>query len=144
MAYPWIVNGVLVPVFVYLAWLMYQVDSPWGLAVQLGALACNLFGFVHGWWQYTRSRPIHRAWVLRGIAVLLLAGTLVWGFLHILLPDLQPDADGIIHHPIYGDYPAYVPYHEGMTLYPGQTMRFRIPIEPLLPPEDCDNPKVGT
>lgn len=34
-----------------------------------------------------------------------------------------PDAYGIIHHPKYGNYPAEVPYHHGMTLKPGQTAR---------------------
>lgn len=36
---------------------------------------------------------------------------------------VTPDAEGIIHHPKYGDYPAEVPYVHGMTLKPGQTAR---------------------
>lgn len=33
---------------------------------------------------------------------------------------IQPDADGLIHHPIYGTYPSKIPFEEGMTLMPGQ------------------------
>jgi len=29
--------------------------------------------------------------------------------------------DGMIHHPIYGEYPAVVPFEQGMTIYPGQS-----------------------
>ncbi len=49
--------------------------------------------------------------------------------------NIQPDANNIIHHPDYGDYPVIVPYEEGMTLYPGQSanigvlVEFKIPIE---------------
>ncbi len=27
----------------------------------------------------------------------------------------------MIHHPIYGDYPAEIPFEQGMTLMPGQS-----------------------
>lgn len=43
---------------------------------------------------------------------------------------LKPDAHGIIHHPWYGDYPAVVPYHDGMTIEPGQAAELQIEIGP--------------
>ena len=46
---------------------------------------------------------------------------------------LTPDAHGIIHHPKYGDYPAIVPYRDGMTLMPEQRAVAFIPVSPATP-----------
>lgn len=43
---------------------------------------------------------------------------------------ITPDAYGIIHHPKYGDYPAEVPFHQGMDIMPGQTAHGTIEIDP--------------
>ena len=48
--------------------------------------------------------------------------------------DLTPDANGIIHHPTYGDYPAVVPFKQGMTLHPGQSSSFTATV-PHVPEE---------
>jgi hypothetical protein len=48
--------------------------------------------------------------------------------------DPVPDAQGIIHHPLYGDYPAHVPYHPGMTILPGQSADVGVVLE--LEPSD--------
>lgn len=42
---------------------------------------------------------------------------------------LVPDSNGIIHHPMYGDYPAEVGYVKGMTLHPGQSAGFTIELD---------------
>jgi hypothetical protein len=48
--------------------------------------------------------------------------------------DPVPDAQGIIHHPLYGDYPAHVPYHPGMSILPGQSADVGVILE--LQPDD--------
>ena len=71
----------------------------------------------------------------------------------------RPDAEGNIHHPTYGTYPATVPFERGMTLMPGQRteVTIEIPLSPGLleniclrdggSPEDCQQyhvePKEG-
>ncbi len=32
-----------------------------------------------------------------------------------------PVKNGVISHPVYGDYPETVPFEQGMTLHPGQS-----------------------
>lgn len=62
-------------------------------------------------------------WAVAGFAVFI-AGRTYELQKHIQqIEAVTPDAEGIIHHPKYGDYPAEVPYHHGMTLKPGQTAR---------------------
>jgi hypothetical protein len=36
--------------------------------------------------------------------------------------------DPMIHHPVYGSYPAKVPYQPGMDVMPGQTVTVEIPL----------------
>lgn len=44
-------------------------------------------------------------------------------------PDKLPRSNGIIHHPIYGDYPEEIPFEQGMSLMPEQITTFsNIPI----------------
>mgnify|MGYP001581460795 CR=1 FL=1 len=61
-----------------------------------------LEGFVWGWLVFVG---------------LLLGVILIWLF----TANLKPDTQGIIHHPIYGDYLAEVPFERGMTIRPGQS-----------------------
>ncbi len=55
-----------------------------------------------------------------GVVIVLVLVLLVW-FMRRPPAWATPDAQGIIHHPRYGDYPATVPFKEGMTIMPRQT-----------------------
>jgi hypothetical protein len=46
----------------------------------------------------------------------------------------HPDADGYINNPIYGRYPAEVPFHQGMDILPGQSAVVIIPLR-IAPPD---------
>lgn len=64
-------------------------------------------------------------WALIAVNILL---WLTIGALHYLnTVDLTPDAQGLIHHPLYGTYPKEVPFEQGMTIYPGQQAVFYVP-----------------
>lgn len=40
--------------------------------------------------------------------------------------------NGTIYHPIYGKYPAVVPFEQGMSIYPGQSAMGSVPLPPEL------------
>lgn len=44
-------------------------------------------------------------------------------------PDDLPVVNGVIKHPVYGEYPENVSFSQGMSLMPGQSAGFNIVIE---------------
>jgi len=53
--------------------------------------------------------------------VLMLIGA-IWMFLSRPQPSQMTVKDGMIHHPKYGTYPKEVPFEQGMTIMPGQSV----------------------
>ena len=107
------------------------------------AFGVLLLGFDLGmaWGNWRRGDVA--SWFFVGMAAIV-ATTLAFEFNLYYFPAgtlLRPDAKGIIHHPWYGDYPAVVPFQQGMTLMAGQQAMgaFELRMEPASPSEGARN-----